>query len=96
MRPFRIDISRRVLTPGELAAAGALPEPARTAAIRARFCLKEAFYKAANGFVGRTISFQEVAVAAITPDGRARFEGGSSRRTHWTPRAGWGIPTRGT
>jgi 4'-phosphopantetheinyl transferase EntD len=74
-RPFRIDISRRVLTPGEREALRSLPEPERTAALRDRFCLKEAFYKAANIFVPRTISFQEVAVAAVGADGRARFEG---------------------
>jgi enterobactin synthetase component D len=74
-RPFRIDISRRVLTPGEQADVAALSEPGRTSAVLARFCLKEAFYKAANGFVGRLISFQEVAVAAIDAGGRATFSG---------------------
>ena len=65
----------------------------------ARFCLKEAFYKAANGFVGRMISFQEVAVAAIDGDGRAVFRARSWRRTRW-PRDGWvgqplaGLPPR--
>jgi 4'-phosphopantetheinyl transferase EntD len=74
-RPFRIDISRRVLTPEEQAAVLPLTEPGRTSAVLARFCLKEAFYKAANGFVGRLISFQEVAIASIAPDGRAAFSG---------------------
>ena len=74
-RAFRFDISRRVLTPEELTDIGSLTEPERTRAVLARFCLKEAFYKAANGFAGRMIAFQEVAVAAISADGNARFAG---------------------
>jgi 4'-phosphopantetheinyl transferase EntD len=74
-RAFRFDISRRVLTSDELADIAPFTEPERTRAVLSRFCLKEAFYKAANGFVGRTIGFHEVAVTAIEADGRARFSG---------------------
>ena len=74
-RAFRYDISRRVLTPEEQTEIASLTEPERTRAVLHRFCLKEAFYKAANGFVGRMITFQEVAVAAIDPAGTARFSG---------------------
>ncbi len=87
-RPFRIDISRRVLTPPELAEVQALAEPARTSAVLDRFCLKEAFYKAANRLVPRTISFQEVAVVAIDPDGQASFAG-SFLDAHPLLPAGW-------
>jgi enterobactin synthetase component D len=75
LRPLRFDISRRVLTPEERAGVQALPEAERTFALLARFSLKEAFYKAANGFVGRLIGFQEVAIAALDPGGVAGFTG---------------------
>ncbi len=94
-RPFRIDISRRVLTPDELATVAALPEGERTLAVLARFCLKEAFYKAANAFVGRTISFQEVAVAAIDRDGRATFAGPLLARGGLTAEGWVGQPLAG-
>jgi 4'-phosphopantetheinyl transferase EntD len=95
LRPFRIDISRRVLTPAEQAAVQALPDPERTPALLARFCLKEAFYKAANQLVGRMIGFQEVAVTDLASDGTARF-GGPFFEAHPLHAEGWvGTPQEG-
>src|SRR5205814_5907087 len=69
-RPGRVDISRRVLTPEELAAVAALPEPARAREVLIHFALKEAFYKATSGLAGRPLWFQDVAV-----ESRGRFVG---------------------
>ena len=74
-RPPRVDISRRVLTDGERARLSALPPPDRDRGLIAHFALKEAFYKAVNGFGLAHVSFHNVEVTGISADGTARFAG---------------------
>jgi enterobactin synthetase component D len=74
-RPLRVDISRRVLTDTEQRALAGLSGAARDRAVILRFSLKEAVYKALHGWLGRYISFQEVAIDAIERDGRVAFSG---------------------
>ncbi len=69
----RPDIRKRVLTPAELIAVDALPLVEQRRRIYLHFSLKEAFYKAINGMLGRYVSFQEASVFP-QPDGTARFE----------------------
>jgi enterobactin synthetase component D len=64
----RPDISSRVMTPEELAALAAIPEPLRRRTVVLHFSVKEAIYKAINPLVGRYVSFQEASLAAH-PDG---------------------------
>jgi 4'-phosphopantetheinyl transferase EntD len=71
-RSLRVDISRRVLTEGERARVAALP-PDRDRDLIRYFALKEAFYKAVNGFAATPVWFQNVEVADISADGAARF-----------------------
>lgn len=61
-KPFRVDVSRRILTPAELAAVNALGPEARWRAVLARFSIKEAIYKALDPFVGRYVAFAEAEV----------------------------------
>ncbi|HEY4243059.1 MAG TPA: 4'-phosphopantetheinyl transferase superfamily protein [Kofleriaceae bacterium] len=53
--PSRVDISRRILTPRELALL-----PADPRAVTLRFSIKEAIYKAIDPVVRRYVGFQEV------------------------------------
>jgi enterobactin synthetase component D / holo-[acyl-carrier protein] synthase len=69
-RAFRIDVSRRVLTPDELAALAHLDPAARDAEVLFRFAAKEAIYKALDPWVQRMVSFQEVAIDAAPAGGR--------------------------
>jgi enterobactin synthetase component D len=64
----RPDISSRVMTPDELAALAAIPEPQRRRHVVLCFSLKEAIYKAINPLIGRYVSFKEAAVVPA-PDG---------------------------
>ena len=63
--PPRLGIASHVLTPAELAAVSALPEPARWTAVLVRFSIKESIYKALDPHVRRYVGFHE---AAVTPD----------------------------
>jgi phosphopantetheine--protein transferase-like protein len=74
-RPRRFDIARRVLTPEERAAVAGMPAAEREREVLVRFALKEAFYKAANALLHRSIGFQEVAVQPRDPQGGTRFYG---------------------
>jgi 4'-phosphopantetheinyl transferase EntD len=67
-----IDISRRVLTPAELAVIAHLRGAARAREVRLRFSAKEALYKALSPLVARrSMSFQEATFAALFADGSA-------------------------
>jgi enterobactin synthetase component D len=72
-RPLRVDISRRVLTEGELRRAAALPPSERDRNLIQHFSLKEALYKAVNGFGLAHVTFHNVEVTQIAADGCARF-----------------------
>jgi enterobactin synthetase component D len=66
--PLRVDISRRVLTPGELRALEPFDGAQRNHEVLLRLSAKEAIYKALDPFVSRYVSFQEVEVEPH-PDG---------------------------
>jgi 4'-phosphopantetheinyl transferase EntD len=72
-RPLRVDISRRVLTEGELRRAAALPPSERDRNLIQHFSLKEALYKAVNGFGLTPVTFHNVEVTQIAADGSAWF-----------------------
>ena len=72
-RALRVDISRRVLTESERARLAALPPPSVIEISSTHFTLKEAFYKAVNGFGLAHVSFQNVEVSRISADGSAEF-----------------------
>jgi phosphopantetheine--protein transferase-like protein len=91
VRPLRIDISARVLTPAERTAIAHLEGETLALEILRRFSLKEAFYKAANRFLDRTISFQELEIESIDPDGRVHFAGRLLEETGWQTE-GWLAP----
>ncbi|MFL5304630.1 MAG: 4'-phosphopantetheinyl transferase [Polyangia bacterium] len=61
LRPLRVDVSARVLTPGERDGLP-LPGPQRDAHILRLFCAKEAVYKALDPWLGRYVAFQEVEI----------------------------------
>lgn len=69
--PLRIDISRRVLTPGERTIVEGMPAQARDREILLRLSAKEAIYKALDPFVRRFVSFQEAEITNIRADGTA-------------------------
>ena len=78
VRPLRVDVASRVLTPEERAVLPA-DGPARDAAVLLRFSAKEAIYKALDPWVHRFVAFHEASVAcgsngALT--GRLALEGG--------------------
>jgi 4'-phosphopantetheinyl transferase EntD len=60
--PGRLDISKRVLRPEELAFLPPPEDPRRIEELAFAFSAKEAIYKALDPFVARYVSFQEVAV----------------------------------
>jgi 4'-phosphopantetheinyl transferase EntD len=64
----RPDISSRVMTPEELSALAATPEPVRRREVVLHFSIKEALYKAINPLISRYVSFQEATVLPH-PDG---------------------------
>lgn len=70
---LRPDIRKRVLTVDELASVEALPLVEQRPRVFLHFSLKEAFYKAINGMLGRYVSFQEASVDP-RPDGTAHFQ----------------------
>ena len=80
-RLLRVDITRRVLTERErahLAASIGEADAAELTLERDRrliqyFSLKEAFYKAVNGFGLAHVSFQNVEVSSISADGAVAF-----------------------
>jgi 4'-phosphopantetheinyl transferase EntD len=74
-RPLRVDISRRVLTEGERARVSALPPADRDRGLIEHFALKEAFYKAVNGFRLAHVSFHNVEVTRISAHGAVQFAG---------------------
>jgi 4'-phosphopantetheinyl transferase EntD len=61
--PGKLDISKRVLRPEELARLPPPDDPQRVEELAFAFSAKEAIYKALDPFVARYVSFQEVAVA---------------------------------
>lgn len=67
LRPLRVDVASRVLTPEERALLPA-DGPARDAAVLLAFSAKEAIYKALDPWVHRFVGFQEASVAR-GPDG---------------------------
>ena len=80
LRPLRVDISRRVLTPAERAQLEGLVGRDRDAAILLRFSLKEAFFKAANGLVAGSLSFEDLTVVAVAADGMVALAGPALER----------------
>jgi 4'-phosphopantetheinyl transferase EntD len=60
--PGKLDISKRVLRPDELAFLPPPGDPRRTEELAFAFSAKEAIYKALDPFLARYVSFQEVAV----------------------------------
>jgi 4'-phosphopantetheinyl transferase EntD len=62
-RPPRADIAPRVLTPDEHRRVQGLNEAAAARELLIAFSAKEAIYKALDPWVGRYVSFQEVALA---------------------------------
>jgi enterobactin synthetase component D len=60
--PSKLDISKRVLRPDELAFLPPPEDPRRIEELAFAFSAKEAIYKALDPFVARYVSFQEVAV----------------------------------
>jgi 4'-phosphopantetheinyl transferase EntD len=60
--PGKLDISKRVLRPDELAFLPPPEDPRRIEELAFAFSAKEAIYKALDPFVARYVSFQEVAV----------------------------------
>ena len=71
--PPRLDIGRRVLTPGEAETLARLDAAARGLAVTLHFALKEAIYKAIDPHLRRYVGFGEVAVAPA-PDGTVRVD----------------------
>ncbi|HEY0714847.1 MAG TPA: 4'-phosphopantetheinyl transferase superfamily protein, partial [Polyangia bacterium] len=69
VRALRVDLGRRVLTPRERELQFALPRERQDEFVLERFSLKEAFYKAVNGFVGPDVSFQDLEITDIRPSG---------------------------
>lgn len=61
LRPLRVDVSARVLTPHEREALPP-PGPQRDAQILRLFCAKEAVYKALDPWLGRYVGFKEVEI----------------------------------
>jgi enterobactin synthetase component D len=95
--PLRIDVSRRVLTPEELAEVDNLDGPGRDRAVLLRLSAKEAIYKALDPFVRRYVSFQE---AQVFPDqqggGRVALaipEGAFAADLHWRALPGFLLTT---
>jgi 4'-phosphopantetheinyl transferase EntD len=93
-RPPRADIARRVLTADERRRAEALDPDARARELLVFFSAKEAIYKALDPWVGRHVSFQEVAISRDA-GGRlgaalslARVEGPFAVEVHEEPVAG--------
>jgi 4'-phosphopantetheinyl transferase EntD len=71
--PLRTDITRAVLTEGEVTELAALEGAGRLAEVKLRFSAKEAIYKALDPFVRRYVGFREVSVTP-RPDGSARVQ----------------------
>jgi len=69
--PAKLDISKRVLRPEELARLPPPEDPRRIEELAFAFSAKEAIYKAFDPFIARYVSFQEVAVERRA-DGTAR------------------------
>jgi enterobactin synthetase component D len=95
----RPDISSRVMTPTELAALAATPEPGRRRQVVLHFSIKEALYKALNPLIGRYVSFQEASLWPH-PDGSvavtlalAKQEGPFLAEARWTEIAGHLLTT---
>jgi enterobactin synthetase component D len=68
LRPLRVDVASRVLTPEELAVIPSTSGPERDAAVLLRFSAKEAIYKALDPWVQRFVGFEE-AIVTRGPDG---------------------------
>ncbi len=68
LRPLRVDVASKVLTPEEQAALPGELGAARDAAVLLHFSAKEAIYKALDPWVHRFVGFHEASVAR-GPDG---------------------------
>lgn len=91
MSPSRNALADRILRPDEMRELAAMPAAAIWPEILARFCIKEAAYKAISGFVGRTeIGFKEMAVHLST---RVRMADGF-REAEVNAAAQWGSALR--
>jgi enterobactin synthetase component D len=95
----RPDISRRVMTPRELAILMDLPAERRRLAILLCFSIKEALYKALNPLIRRYVSFQEATVLPAA-DGSveltlalAKGEGPFTAEARWSEIAGHLLTT---
>jgi 4'-phosphopantetheinyl transferase EntD len=62
LSPGKYDISRRVLTPAELAVVNARAAEERWREVLIRFSMKESIYKAVDPFVRRYVGFEEAEV----------------------------------
>mmetsp|Transcript_3662 Transcript_3662/g.10364 ORF Transcript_3662/g.10364 Transcript_3662/m.10364 type:complete len:340 (-) Transcript_3662:373-1392(-) len=69
-RPGRPSLARRILTPDEQAALGAIPGLTVEQEVLLRFSLKEAIYKAAHPLLCQYVGFKEAEVTPF-PDGTA-------------------------
>ncbi len=95
----RPDISSRVMTPEELAALAATPEPVRRREVVLHFSIKEALYKAINPLISRYVSFQEATILPH-PDGSvtvtlalAKQEGPFLAEARWSEISGHLLTT---
>lgn len=86
----RMDISRRVLTPGEQSAIASLDGDDRARAVLLRFSIKEAVYKAVDPLVRRYVRFDEVEVA-VAQDGTAQVTGTLMATERLTIEATWRV-----
>jgi 4'-phosphopantetheinyl transferase EntD len=80
-RARTLDISSKVLTPGELPEIAAYTGAERDREVLLRFSAKESIYKAIDPFVRRFVGFKEVSVSP-RPDGTAEV------RDHLGPDSG--------
>jgi enterobactin synthetase component D len=68
----RPDVSKRVLTQGELQRLEQIPEESRRRAVILHFSLKEALYKAIDPLVSRHVAFHEASMTP-SPDGTVQI-----------------------
>lgn len=86
----RIDISRRVLTPGEHAMIAPLDGDDRARAVLLRFSIKEAVYKAVDPLVRRYVRFDEIEVSPLQ-EGTAHVTGTLAATERLTIEATWCV-----
>ncbi len=89
-RPRPIDISRKVLTQGELLEVAHLAHAERQHEVLLRFSAKEAIYKALDPFVRRYVGFHEVSVTPH-PDGTAAVRPTLAEKASFAIDARWRV-----